>query len=195
MALDLTGIENVDFYSAHYLDAVLEGDLKAQFARWIKAKEEHGKRQPWDALAALANPFFELKARAEGESATKRSGSRSSGTFTHDSWKRWATNGSVAAEELDDDGTEACPVALALRRDGHPFLWVIETPWPSVDGSDDDEGDPLAAKPHASQLPDGADAGVLADATWRELLDDRIFRAESRPRFVLVLAGRETPAG
>ena len=29
MALDLTGIDNVEFYSGHYLDAVLEGDLKA----------------------------------------------------------------------------------------------------------------------------------------------------------------------
>lgn len=189
MALDLTGIENVDFYSAHYLDAVLEGDLKAQFARWIKAKEEHGKRQPWDALAALANPFFELKARAEGERDEEERL-----TLVRDFHARLMEalgyERSVAAEELDDKGTEACPVALALQRDGHPFLWVIETPWPGVEG-DDDDGDPLAAKPHVSQLPDGADAGILADATWRELLDDRIFRAESRPRFVLVLAGRE----
>ena len=34
MALDLTGIENVEFYSGHYLDAVLEGDLKSVFKRW-----------------------------------------------------------------------------------------------------------------------------------------------------------------
>ena len=41
MALEFTGIENVgEFYSAHYLSAVLEGDLKATFAKWKKAKEE-----------------------------------------------------------------------------------------------------------------------------------------------------------
>ena len=34
MALDFTGISNVEFYSGHYLTAVLEGDLKSLFAGW-----------------------------------------------------------------------------------------------------------------------------------------------------------------
>ena len=54
MALELTGIDNVEFYSSHYLDAVLEGDLKAVFARWRKQRDEDGKRPPYEALAGLA---------------------------------------------------------------------------------------------------------------------------------------------
>ncbi len=35
MPLDLTGIQNTgEFYSHHYLDALLEQDLKGLFARW-----------------------------------------------------------------------------------------------------------------------------------------------------------------
>ena len=35
MPIDLSGIQNVgEFYSHHYLDALLEGDLKGIFARW-----------------------------------------------------------------------------------------------------------------------------------------------------------------
>ena len=35
MAIDLIGIENCnEFYSQHYLSELLEGDLKALFARW-----------------------------------------------------------------------------------------------------------------------------------------------------------------
>ena len=33
MALDLTGIENVEFSCSHYLTAVLEGDLKTVFQK------------------------------------------------------------------------------------------------------------------------------------------------------------------
>ena len=43
MAFELTGIENVgEFYSAHYVSAVLEGDLKSVFQKWKQAKDDDG---------------------------------------------------------------------------------------------------------------------------------------------------------
>ena len=67
MALDLTGIQNVEFYSGHYLDAVLEGDLKAVFARWSEAEAEGEiQRTPQKALASLATRYLEARAQAEG---------------------------------------------------------------------------------------------------------------------------------
>ena len=41
MAIDLTGITNKnEFYTHHYLSAVLENDLKDLFARWEAQKKE-----------------------------------------------------------------------------------------------------------------------------------------------------------
>ncbi len=41
MPIDLSGIHNVgEFYSHHYLDALLEGDLKGLFARWRTDAQE-----------------------------------------------------------------------------------------------------------------------------------------------------------
>jgi hypothetical protein len=57
MALDLTGITNEnEFYTHHYLAAILEGDLKALFEEW-------GQREtpPWDALRALARPYQAMR--------------------------------------------------------------------------------------------------------------------------------------
>ena len=55
MALDVSGIDNVgEFYGGHYLNAVLEGNLKPTFDRWKKAKEESGARLPYESLAGLA---------------------------------------------------------------------------------------------------------------------------------------------
>ena len=43
MAFPLTGIQNAnEFFSQHYLDEVLDADLKALFARW----QEHGSASP-----------------------------------------------------------------------------------------------------------------------------------------------------
>ena len=67
MALDLTGIDNVEFYSGHYLSSVLEGDLKSVFKRWSEAEKEEGTRPPQKALGALATRYFTARSHAEGE--------------------------------------------------------------------------------------------------------------------------------
>ena len=57
--MNLAGFHNRgEFFSHHYLDAVLEGDLRSQFKEWKKAEEEGGAKQPFKALKALANPYF-----------------------------------------------------------------------------------------------------------------------------------------
>lgn len=59
MALDLTGIHNVgEFYSHHYLDAVLEGDLKAVFDRWKEREQDGGVKGPEKRLAAHTRVVF-----------------------------------------------------------------------------------------------------------------------------------------
>ncbi len=41
MSLNLTGIQNIgELYSHHYLDALLEGDLKGLFAHWRMDDQE-----------------------------------------------------------------------------------------------------------------------------------------------------------
>jgi hypothetical protein len=40
MALDLTGITNErEFYADHYIDSVLEGDLRPVFLKWTAAPD------------------------------------------------------------------------------------------------------------------------------------------------------------
>ena len=83
MALDLTGIQNEnDFYSHHYLSAILEGDLKEVFARWklqeesykevIKEKEEkadasHPDRAPWIRVRTLGQGYLQIRNQLDHE--------------------------------------------------------------------------------------------------------------------------------
>jgi hypothetical protein len=60
MPLDLTGIQNTgEFYSHHYLDLLLEQDLKGLLARWRTDDQEvrMACRRHYDAA-----PFFDFPA-------------------------------------------------------------------------------------------------------------------------------------
>ena len=121
MALDLAGITNLEFYSPHYLESVLESDLKSVVQKWKEAKEEKGTQQPHERLGRLANLYFAAVGQAEGE---------------RDPVRRWeiAREFHVALLEalgypyqpdaalLEDNSV--CPQVLSLERDGNPFLWV-----------------------------------------------------------------------
>ena len=59
MAFPLTGIENAnDFFSQHYLDEVLESDLKELFGRW-----QEQAASPPVRLRAMAGDYFRLRDR------------------------------------------------------------------------------------------------------------------------------------
>src|SRR4051794_27802040 len=69
MAIDLTGIQNVgEFYSHHYLDALLENDLRGLFAKWRENENESAKETPDRRLNACATAYFTAKSRALKES-------------------------------------------------------------------------------------------------------------------------------
>ena len=60
MAFPLTGIENAnEFYSQHYLDEVLEQDLKELFAAW----QAQGAASPAARLKSMAGEYFRLRDR------------------------------------------------------------------------------------------------------------------------------------
>ena len=52
----MLGIENVnEFYTHHYLAAILGSDIKDQLAAW---REAEGSQVPWRRLAQLQQPYF-----------------------------------------------------------------------------------------------------------------------------------------
>ena len=69
MALDLTGIQNVgEFYSHHYLDALLEKDLKGLFTKWRLSDDNEDDDPTTDTpnnrLERRATDYFKAKSQA-----------------------------------------------------------------------------------------------------------------------------------
>jgi hypothetical protein len=183
VALDYNCIINVnEFYSHHYLDALLAGDLKDILSRWDQAEKEENRIPPYKALSRCSEEFFKAKARA---AATASDETRF--TETHAINVRLAEalgyQYQAGEYELIEDG-QAVPVLASLQRDGNPYLWLVEAPWA------DEDHEPLRQRLVSPQMP----AAVISDGhkfpleQWEDLLS-LIFRREQPPRWMMLLAG------
>jgi hypothetical protein len=130
MPIDLTGITNEnEFYTHHYLAAILEGDLKALFSEW--AQQE---RPPWESLRSLARPFHAIDRESD---PVERQVLRQ---------KWFADLLGVLGYELNPDtvelegGTLLSLAGQISRANGQPELWILEV----LNGAEED--DPLVAQ-------------------------------------------------
>ena len=63
MAIDTSAISNVgEFYSDHYLDAILDKDVKSHFKAWEES-EGNGYIAPHKRLSGLSSAYFKLKSK------------------------------------------------------------------------------------------------------------------------------------
>lgn len=190
MATELThGISNRgEFYSHHYLDALLAGDLKPLLQRWADAeKGTPPVRPPPKALNGLAGTYFQARAEAAevGEHAPEVAW-----RVAHDLHVRllealgYARNPSAVPLA---DGT-TLPLLHEVRRGGSAYLWVLEAPFPG-----DGDADPVDASPLRVQLPKGPDLddATTPESSWRALLDGVVFREDDAPTWVLFMGGSE----
>jgi hypothetical protein len=177
MAIDLTGIHNVgEFYSHHYLDSLLENDLKGLFAEW---KEENDDT-PDKRVNRLASEFFVAKRKAMQANQEK---------IRVDAPHR------IHVKLLEALGYEykfdtrymledqMVPVLSVVQRDGQEYLWIVETQFPEEDQS------PFGHRLSEYQFPKQEGDIRIPEETWEELIRE-IFRKDEPPRWVLLFAGR-----
>lgn len=179
--LDTDHIHNAgEFYSQHYLDAVLADDLAAVLERWNARESDGGPKAPPRRLAALTEPYFKALANFQAEADPERR-RRICADFHASVLDALGYTRDPSPIALPGGATVPRAVALALH--GKPYLWIIEAPFPASE----DNADPLGARPLdlEAETSDAADPAP----TWRELLDGPLLRQEHPPRWVLLLAG------
>lgn len=181
MAFPLTGIENAnDFFSQHYLDEVLESDLKDLFARW----QEQGSAAAPAKLKAMAGDYFRLrdkfvKARSNSDRLALLNELASS--------LMEALGYALQAQTLALEAGELPVLACYRGADGHPLL-VIAAALMTY-GDDPEEWSALAAAP---MLPaTGGEATLMSGTDWETALSKMVFADEHPPRWVLLLGHDE----
>jgi hypothetical protein len=192
MAINLTGISNEnEFYTHHYLSAILENDLKELFAKWSVQEEQSATdgqpatwRPPHTKLGALSKLYFVLRNRLE--------------KTTQPAAIQQAQHEFFAAL-LDALGYPCLPMLKPLdegsvpilgeikKKSGAPDLWILETISPVEEASDPLElnFDPCQYK--AEHFPPVEEKDRLLDAPVSELVTTHIFAQAEPPRWLLVL--------
>ena len=180
MPLDLTGIQNVgEFYSHHYLDALLDKDLKGLFARWQAAESA----TPDKRLEGCAADYFKAKSRALN---------------LHRPELRFTASHNIHVELLQALGYDydlnihymadgsAVPTLSTIDRGGHPYLWLLETTFTDPDTT------PLDNHLLKAQFPP-TDEPIHSSTFNLHTFEDvvgQIFRQDQPPRWLILLAGR-----
>jgi hypothetical protein len=176
--MNLTGIQNVgEFYSHHYLDALLENDLKGLFAQW-RAEDED---TPDKRLNRLAASFYQAR-QAALRARTDEARYKASHAFHVDLLEALGYDYHFEVRYLLEG--EAVPVLGTERRDGQEYVWLVETPFCGEDDS------PLEQGILAEQYPKQSQEVELQfpEEQWEALIAE-IFRRDSPPRWVILLAG------
>jgi hypothetical protein len=187
MSLDLTGIQNIgEFYSHHYLDALLENDLKGLFAKWREGDETTPDRH----LYRLAAEYFKAKSQARPELSLE---SRYEPSHRLHVALLEALGYAYSFELRYLNGKLAIPILSGLQRDGRTYLWIVETPFPGNDELMDADSSPFDQCLFRRQYPPAANWGeadyLLPEARWEDLIGD-IFHTDEPPRWLLLFAGR-----
>lgn len=180
MSFAITGLTNAnEFYSQHYLDEILEKDLKPLFDQW----KEQGAQSPVARLrtAAGANGYFRARERFLNERKTSERAS----LFIDLVQPLLAALGYELAQQNLTLAEGELPVLAVYRDAKHQPLLVIAA---AIANADDDDSSPLQLlAPAASEQA----KGKYAHSAWEETLSKRLFADDHPPRWVLLLHHEE----
>ena len=192
MALNLTGISNEnEFYTHHYLSAILENDLKELFAKWSAQEEQSTAagqtgawRSPYAKLGGLSKLYFVLRNRLE---KTTQPGDiqKVQHEFFNALLDALGYSFTPTLKPLDEG---AVPVIGELKKkSGAPDLWILE----SI-STVDEKSDPLELNFDACQyqgegFPLVEEKDRLLDTSVSELITTHIFAQAEPPRWLVVL--------
>jgi hypothetical protein len=203
LTMALPGISNAnEFYSAHYLESVLTGDIKKVRERWTEEARAQLEVNPAAEVStpdarfrALRKPWQKLREAELGihnDPAERLRLQRE--LFFRPLCEVLGYPFTPRAEPVLIGG-EAFQVPLlgeVSNAKGEPWLWVVECFNPS-----DGAADPLEltiATTWGCQIDDPSLGTVLTDGdgqgeeTWEELISERVFGQEIPPRWVLAVS-------
>ena len=182
MAIDITGITNEnEFYTHHYLSAILENDLKDLFSQWKKKAEEEGIPQPHNLLKGLRREFFITLALLEKERKMDRRLSIQRGFVVN---LISALGFQYHSQMMDLDDNKTIPLIGGIQKaDGSPDLWIIEALT-----RHGEESDPLEQTFSKEQYASNDEKGAgLLDIPIEEIITRHVFGRSEPPRWVILV--------
>lgn len=187
MAVDLTGILSInEYYTQHYLNTILEQDIKDTIKN-IKEKCEQGDtKTPWSVLKELSQDFYKINDRLSRE---KNLDNRYE--LQHEFLMRlfeilgYEINNSKELLPIKDD--ELIPVFKEIKKqNGSPELWILE----SLETINEDIE--LLHNSFSGEQFNGSEiSSDIKDLNFEDLISKFIFSVEEPPRWIVLASYKE----
>ncbi|WP_413167873.1 hypothetical protein ACL6C3_14330 [Capilliphycus salinus ALCB114379] len=179
--MPLTGIANEnEFYSDHYLDAILTQDLKGVAKEWLETSDE---KTPDKALGRLRPDYFRLLDRLKrlDDPAEQLQQQRA---FFEQILTILGYQWQPQLKVLDSD--HFLPIiAEVTRNNGTQKLWVIEG---FNNTSEPLDVLSLTLQNEQYQFAENLEGDTLENSTLEDLLTDHIFAEDNPPRWVILIS-------
>ena len=182
MPIDLTGITNEnEFYTHHYLLAVIENDLKDVFQKWAKDEQEQGLKTPHSRLRSLAARYFQMRNTLERLRQPEER-LHVQHEFFDLLLPCLGYEFHPAVRYVQDD--LPVPLIAEIKRPNNaPLLWIVET----ID-KPGETTDPLELTLERCQFDGLVDAPTHAmEWSMEDLITKHIFGAEDPPRWIILV--------
>ncbi|MHB1359225.1 MAG: Eco57I restriction-modification methylase domain-containing protein [Rhodocyclaceae bacterium] len=179
MSFTAAGLENVnEFYSQHYLDEIVERDLKDLFERW----KQEGATSPPSRLRSSINGYYRQRDKFLRE---KTLPGRRALLADLAEPILGALGYTLQQESLALDDLALSALAVYRNAKGAPTLVVL----PAVASHGDDDLATLDLSPRQPDEPEQGEA--KAGETWEEALTKAVFADSAPPRWVLLVSHDE----
>jgi type I restriction-modification system DNA methylase subunit len=181
MTIDITGITNEnEFYTHHYLSAILENDLKDLFKSWKKREEEEEIPQPYITIRSLRKEFFSMVDDQQKESNTKNK-LKIQRQFLEKLLLSLGYQYQYQLIELDE-GASIPIIGSINKSDGSSELWIVE-----VLDTTEENLDPLELKFLEEQYPNNDETEKNINEILEEVISRHIFSLSEPPRWLLLI--------
>lgn len=188
MAIDLTGIVSVnEYYTHHYLNTILEEDIKDIIKQLKEGADANEDRTPWSKLKELSRKFYLLDEKlAKNKNIADRYLMQRDFLFELYNVLGYQIDNKTTLLPVKDN--EVIPVLHEVKKsNGAPLLWIIE----SIDEFNS-EGEILHNSFKEIQFNTEKDMYKNFEGMdYEEIISKSIFSSEEPPRWVLLSSYKE----
>nr|WP_302416657.1 class I SAM-dependent DNA methyltransferase [uncultured Romboutsia sp.] len=127
MAIDLTGILSVnEYYTHHYLNTILEEDIKDIVKKFKEESDEKEERTPWSKLKELSKKYYILNEKMNREK-NLQTRYKLQYEFIVNLYQSLGYDINQNVEYIEVKNNISIPVLHEVKKaNGAPLLWIIE---------------------------------------------------------------------
>ena len=191
-AATFLGIHNEnEFYSAHYLAEVFQGDIKDIIQRWQQQSDDDKAAEkpqpfvpPYQRLKDIARGYFAMREQSQRERQPQKAIALQREFFA--AFLQALNLPNTASNQIVGQDLEV-PVLSVYPNAEQPQVWVLGALDTEKEGLDPfsltlEKAQFYGPKPHADKL---------AGNSWFDIINDFVFKLDEPPRWVILLSDRQ----